>query len=131
METNTTIFSIITLKWLFPSLIGSSLAVWYKRKDVDWGCSTTCDKIKVTLIGIGAIIIGVYIAHITGGAILEKFEITSYFYSSIVYGMCGLSSLKTLDAIVKNMDPILDMVTTGVKDAISGVIKSIVDKYKK
>lgn len=131
METNTTIFSIITLKWLFPSLIGSSLAVWYKRKDVDWGCSTTCDKIKVTLIGFGAIVIGVYIAHLIGGSIVEHFAITSYFYSSLIYGMSGLSSLKVLDAVVKNIDPILDIITSGIKDVIKAIVDVFSSKYRK
>lgn len=131
METNTTIFSFLTLKWLFPSLVGSSLAVWYKRKDVEWNNTTKCEKFKITLIGIGAIIVGVFIAHLVGGAIIEYWNITSYFYSSIIYVMCGLSSLKTLDAIVKNIDPILELITSGVKDVIKSFIKSIVNKYDK
>ena len=63
MEANTTTISIISIaKWLFPSLIGSLLAVWYKRNDIDWKSKTPLEKFLISFIALGAIIIGVVIA---------------------------------------------------------------------
>ena len=51
MEANTTgIGAIIAvLHWLLPTLIGSALAVWYRRKDVVWGDKRTVEKFIISL----------------------------------------------------------------------------------
>lgn len=62
MEANSTTISLVgILKWLLPSLVGSALAVWFKRNDVSWKEKGTSDKFILSLIAFGAIIVGVIV----------------------------------------------------------------------
>ena len=127
METGTgTSFGILAiLKWLFPSLIGSALAVWYKRHDVVWVDKTFTEKVILSFIGILAIVVGCCISYAIGGAFILKLAITEDIYQWGVYLLSGLCSLKTLDAVVKNSDDIINTVVKGIKD----MVKSVVNKF--
>lgn len=127
METGTgTSFGILAiLKWLFPSLIGSALAVWYKRHDVIWVDKTFIEKVILSFIGILAIAVGCCISYAIGGAFILKLAITEDIYQWGVYLLSGLCSLKTLDAVVKNSDDIINTVVKGIKD----MVKSVVSKF--
>lgn len=107
------------LKWLFPSLIGAVGAVWFKRKEIDWVGKTPFEKTLYTLIGICAIAFGSIIGFTVAQVFVTYLGITEFWYSFATHIGCGLVSLKVLDAIVKNTDDILSIVTTGVKDALT------------
>ena len=133
METSTTLSGalILALKWLFPSLIGAMLAVWYKKDDVDWNSKTTSQKFTTSFVGLFALIIGVTLSYAMGSAVIEIFNISVFGFQLLIYFGFGLSSLKILDAVVKNIDPILDIITSGVKDVVKGVVDSIAHKWRK
>lgn len=133
METGTTISAsiVVALKWLFPSLIGSMLAVWYKRDEADWNSKTTPQKFMISLLGFLGVVIGVIISYALGGAVIESFNISVLGFQFLIYFGCGLSSLKILDAVMKNIDPILEIITTGVKDVVKGTVDSITHKWRK
>ena len=133
MEAGTTVGGVIilSLKWLFPSLIGAVLAVWDKKNSVDWQSKTTSEKILTSLLGVLLICLGVAIAHALGGAIIETIKVTVTGFQFLIYMVCGLSSLKLIDAVIKNIDPILEIITKGLKDIVKGVVDSIVGKWRK
>ena len=133
METGTTISGavIVALKWLFPSLIGAALAVWYKRNEVDWNSKTTAQKVVISLTGLLGVLIGVAISYALGGAVIESFNVDIWGFQFLIYLGCGLSSLKIIDAVMKNIDPILEIITKGLKDIVKGIVDSIVGKWRK
>lgn len=126
MEANTTAFGL--LKLLFPSLIGSALAVWYKRNDVNWKQSSTIEKVTYSFIGLLAILFGCAIGHIMGNTVITYTGITDYWYSVSIFVVSGLCSLKIVDAIVKNSDDVIQLITTGVKKVIENFISKWSDK---
>lgn len=126
MEANATTISIISIiKWLFPTLIGSSLAVWYKRNDVDWQNKDSFEKFLITLVAIGAVAIGCVIGFALGNSIITYFVVAEFWYQFLLYIMCGLSSLKVLDAVVKNSDEVILMITDGIKKGVKKIIDNI------
>ena len=112
MEANTTFIGL--LKLLFPSLIGSALAVWYKRNDVNWKDSSKCEKILYTIYGILAIVVGCVLGYILGNTVIHHFDITAHWYKVSIFVVSGLCSLKIIDAIVKNSDNVLHLISTGI-----------------
>lgn len=129
MEANTTTLSIIGIaKWLFPSLIGSLLAVWYKRNDIDWKNKNTTEKVLLSFIALGAIIIGVVIGMAIANSIIVYTGLSEFWYQFGLYILCGLSSLKILDAIVKNTDQIITTVVSGVVKAVDNFINKLTGK---
>lgn len=126
MEANTSTLTVIgILKWLFPSLIGSALAVWYKRHDVDWQKKELAEKVFYSFVGIACIIVGVVIAIGVGNALIVRLHVTEYWYCFLIYLLFGLSSLKILDAVVKNTDDIISLIFNGIKD----IIRNLIDKF--
>lgn len=129
MEANTTTLSIIGIaKWLFPSLIGSLLAVWYKRNDIDWKNKNITEKVLLSFIALGAIIIGVVIGMAIANSIIVYTGLSEFWYQFGLYILCGLSSLKILDAIVKNTDQIITTVVSGVVKAVDNFINKLTGK---
>lgn len=129
LEANTTTISIISIaKWLFPSLIGSLLAVWYKRNDIDWKSKTPLEKFLISFIALGAIIIGVVIGMAIANSIIVYTGLSEFWYQFGLYILCGLSSLKILDAVVKNTDQVLSKAIGGVLRVIDNIIDKLVGK---
>ena len=129
MEANTTTISIIGIaKWLFPSLIGSLLAVWYKRNDTDWKNKTHLEKFLISFIALGAIIIGVVIGMAIANSIIVYTGLSEFWYQFGLYILCGLSSLKILDAVVKNTDQVLSKAVGGVLRVIDNIIDKLIGK---
>ena len=129
MEANTTTISIISIaKWLFPSLIGSLLAVWYKRNDIDWKNKTTLEKFLISFIALGAIIIGVVIGMAIANSIIVYTGLSEFWYQFGLYILCGLSSLKILDAVVKNTDHVISKAIGGVLRVIDNIIDKLIGK---
>ena len=129
LEANTTTISIISIaKWLFPSLIGSLLAVWYKRNDIDWKNKTTLEKFLISFIALGAIIIGVVIGMAIANSIIVYTGLLEFWYQFGLYILCGLSSLKILDAVVKNTDQVLSKAVGGVLRVIDNIIDKLIGK---
>lgn len=131
METTSSSISAIALmKWLFPSLIGSTFAVWYKKSDIDWQTKSVFEKVTTSLLGLVLIFIGVVISYYLGNAIIETQNVESFYWQSLIFISCGLSSLKILDAFSKNIDPILETITKGARDLVKGIVNSIVNRWK-
>lgn len=129
MEANTTTISIVgILKYLFPTLIGSLLAVWYKRNDVDWNNKTAFQKLQITMIGLGAIVVGCVIGLALSNGIIIYTGVNEFWYQFGIHIFCSLSSLKVLDAIVKNSDEILTILTDGVKKGVKQLIDKIIGR---
>ena len=129
LEANTTTISIIGIaKWLFPSLIGSLLAVWYKRNDIDWKNKTPLEKFLISFIALGAIIIGVVIGMAIANSIIVYTGLSEFWYQFGLYILCGLSSLKILDAVVKNTDQVLSKAIDGVLRVIDNIIDKLIGK---
>ena len=129
MEANTTTISIIGIaKWLFPSLIGSLLAVWYKRNDIDWKNKTHLEKFLISFIALGAIIIGVVIGMAIANSIIVYTGLSEFWYQFGLYILCGLSSLKILDAVVKNTDQVISKAIGGVLRVIDNIIDKLIGK---
>ena len=129
LEANTTTISIISIaKWLFPSLIGSLLAVWYKRNDIDWKSKTPLEKFLISFIALGAIIIGVVIGMAIANSIIVYTGLSEFWYQFGLYILCGLSSLKILDAVVKNTDQVLSKAIGGVLRVIDNIIDKLIGK---
>ena len=129
MEANTTTLSIIGIaKWLFPSLIGSLLAVWYKRNDIDWKNKTNLEKFIISFIALGAIIIGVVIGMTIANSIIVYTGLSEFWYQFGLYILCGLSSLKILDAVVKNTDQVISKAISGVLKVIDNIIDKLTGK---
>ena len=129
MEANTTTISIISIaKWLFPSLIGSLLAVWYKRNDIDWKSKTPLEKFLISFIALGAIIIGVIIGMAIANSIIVYTGLSEFWYQFGLYILCGLSSLKILDAVVKNTDHIISKSIDGILRFIDNIIDKLIGK---
>lgn len=131
MEGTSTTSIIGLLKFLYPSLIGSSLAVWYKRNDIKWKEKTLAEKVFYSLVGVGAIVVGVSIGLALGNALIIYFGLVEYWYCFGVYMFSSLSSLKLLDAIVKNSDDILSTVFNGLKDVVTTFFETITSRWKK
>ena len=129
LEANTTTISIISIaKWLFPSLIGSLLAVWYKRNDIDWKNKTPLEKFLIGFIALGAIIIGVVIGMAIANSIIVYTGLSEFWYQFGLYILCGLSSLKILDAVVKNTDQVISKAIGGVLRVIDNIIDKLIGK---
>ena len=129
MEANTTTISIISIaKWLFQSLIVSLLAVWYKRNDIDCKNKTTLEKFLISFIALGAIIIGVVIGMTIANSIIVYTGLSEFWYQFGLYILCGLSSLKILDAVVKNTDQVLSKAIGGVLRVIDNIIDKLIGK---
>lgn len=129
LEANTTTISIIGIaKWLFPSLIGSLLAVWYKRNDIDWKNKTHLEKFLISLIALGAIIIGVVIGMAIANSIIVYTGLSEFWYQFGLHIICGLSSLKILDAVVKNTDQVISKAIGGVLRVIDNIIDKLIGK---
>ncbi len=129
MEANTTTILIISIaEWLFPSLIGSLLAVWYKRNDIDWKSKTPLEKFLISFIALGAIIIGVVIGMDIANSIIVYTGLSEFWYQFGLYILCGLSSLKILDAVVKNTDQVISEVIGGLLKAIDNIINKLLGK---
>ena len=129
LEANTTTISIISIaKWLFPSLIGSLLAVWYKRNDIDWKNKTHLEKFLISFIALGAIVIGVVIGMAIANSIIVYTGLSEFWYQFGLYILCGLSSLKILDAVVKNTDQVLSKAIGGVLRVIDNIIDKLIGK---
>ena len=131
MEGTSTTSIIGLLKFLYPSLIGSALAVWYKRSDIKWKEKTLDEKIFYSFVGIAAIVVGVSIGLALGNSLIIYFGLVEYWYCFGVYMFSSLSSLKLLDAIVKNSDDILSTVFNGVKDVVTTFFETITSRWKK
>ncbi|QEP53226.1 putative holin [Acinetobacter phage BS46] len=131
MDGTSTTSLIGLLKFLYPSLIGSALAVWYKRNDIKWKEKTLDEKIFYSFVGIAAIVVGVSIGLALGNSLIIYFGLVEYWYCFGVYMFSSLSSLKLLDAIVKNSDDILSTVFNGIKDVVTTFFETITSRWKK
>lgn len=118
---------VAILKWLFPSIVGSVLAVYYKAKEVGWANVPTQDKIKLVLLGIGSISLGCFVAYILGGVLIEWWGIsTQTKLYLLIYLIVGFSGTKLVDATAKNLDEWINKIT----ETITIVIDNFLGRFK-
>lgn len=126
MEANSTTISIVgILKWLLPSLVGSALAVWFKRNDVSWKEKSGADKFILSMIAIGAITVGVIVGLTISNIIITYTGINEFWYQFGIHLMSSLTSLKVIDAFYKNTDEILKIVVDGIKKAVQKLVDKL------
>ena len=115
------------IKWLFPSLTGSVFAVYYKAKEIGWESIDNIDKWKLVFIVVGAVLAGVFMAYLLGGALVEFWEVTpeTKIYM-IIYFICGFSGVKLLDALAENVNSWIDKLI----EIITLVIDKFTGKFK-
>lgn len=115
------------IKWLFPSTVGSCLAVYYKAKEIGWKNISKEEKIKTSLIGVGAIFTGVFVSYILGGVIVEAWEMKDSTKAYMaVYSIVGFSGVKLVDSIARNTDKWVDKIV----DTITSALDKLLDKFK-
>lgn len=111
---------VAILKWLFPSFMGSALAIYKKSITVGWDESTTKQKRGLIILAVGAVGMSIFIAYMIGGAVLEVFDLSGYkFGAMIIYFLLAFSGLKITDAVANNADIWIDKFV--------GIISSIID----
>lgn len=132
MEANTTGIGAIVaiLHWLLPTLIGSALAVWYRRKDVTWSDKRNIEKFVISIVGFAAILVGVAMGGALGSGVIELLDINIYGFSFLIYILCGLSALKILDLFMKNIDVWLNIVISGITDMVEGIVEKLTGKFR-
>lgn len=119
---------VAILKWLFPSFMGSVLAVYKKATTIGWDESTTAQKRRLVLLAICAIVMSVFIAYMIGGAVLEAFDLSGYkFGAMIIYFLLAFSGLKITDAVANNLDNWIDKFV----NIVSSIIDSFAEKVKR
>lgn len=115
MDTNIITGVMVFLKGLFPAFIGSVLAVWYKKDDIQFKELKASHKAFICLVIFCAILVGVSLGHMLGGSIIHYFSIpeTSY-YADLIKFFIGLSSLKIIDSSMKNIDVVLEIINNSI-----------------
>ena len=110
------------LKWLFPSLIGAILAVYYKAKELNWRTLPKVEIIYLILLGFGMCIISVILSFYIGGSVIDYFKIPhDTKYAALIHFIFGFSGIKITDALAKNLD--------GWINKIVEVITKVLDKF--
>lgn len=116
------------LKWLFPATFGSCIAVYYKAKEIGWKSIPKEEKLKTALLGVGFVVVGVFVAYMLGGVIIEVWEMdTETKVVFAVYAISGLSGFKLVDAVVRNTDKWIDKIV----DTASTILDTVLDKFSK
>ncbi len=104
------------IKSLFPAFMGSVIAVWYNRNSKDSSEIKKYHILFIIFFVFFAVLLGVSVAHILGGSIIEYFNIshTSY-YADLIKFFVAMSSLKIIDNSMKNADSIIEITFKGIK----------------
>lgn len=122
------IVSIISfLKAVFPATVGSIIAVYRKRDDIDFKQLNAFDKFLTVLVAIGAIIVGICIGVWVGNAIVSYKELP-FFFTPVIQFVTALSGLKLVDSVMKSVEAALDVVAKNVPPIIESIMKGIADK---
>lgn len=123
MDTNLFAGIMVFLKGLFPAFIGSVLAVWYKRTDVEFKDLKASHKLFIAVVIMTAILVGVSLGHFLGGSIIHYFNIEQHsYYADLIKFFIGLSSLKIIDASMKNIDTLLNTVISSITEKIKKLL---------
>lgn len=116
------------LKLLFPSFIGSCIAVWYKRSEYSFKDLTIYQKIFLVIYVALTITFSMIVAFYISWAVID---LTGVIYKSgyafAIQLLTGVVSLKLIDQIMSKSDDIFNALFDGIKDTI----KHFFDKFKK
>lgn len=126
------ITSLLTFsKAIFPATLGSLIAVWRKRKEVEFTNMSVYQKASIVITAICAVIIGVCIGKWLGGAIAIHFGVEQGIQIILIEFATALNALKIIDSLIKSAESALDIVTENVPILINKVVGAISDKIDK
>lgn len=132
VDTNTLTGIIVFLKAIMPALIGSGLAIWYRKDNVNLKDLSFTEKLSIFILVLAALFLGVWMSHVLGGALIQYSNVEpSSYYADLIKAAVGLSSLKILDSSIKSIDEILIAIRTGLVEIIKAIQEGIMSKIKR
>ena len=117
-------------KGIFPAAIGSVIAVWRKRNEVNFREMDAYQKASMILVALFAILVGVCIGKWVGGAVAAYYT-TSPMITTLIEFVTALNGLKIVDSAIKSVEAALDIVTKNVPVLVGNVVELISDKIEK
>ncbi|AYD82387.1 hypothetical protein Aci011_054 [Acinetobacter phage vB_AbaM_B09_Aci01-1] len=117
-------------KGIFPATIGSVVAVWRKRNEVNFREMDAYQKASMILVALFAILVGVCIGKWVGGAVAAYYT-TTPIITTLIEFVTALNGLKIVDSAIKSVEAALDIVTKNVPVLVGNVVELISDKIEK
>ncbi|AJK27157.1 hypothetical protein BRC2024_KCUCJSVR_CDS_0131 [Acinetobacter phage vB_AbaM_KissB] len=117
-------------KGVFPAAVGSVIAVWRKRNEVNFREMDAYQKASIILVALFAVLVGVCIGKWIGGAVAVYYT-TSPFVTTLIEFATALNGLKLVDSLIKSVEAALDVVTKNVPVLIGNIVELISDKIEK
>lgn len=118
-------------KGIFPATLGSLIAVFRKRKEVDAKDMDNYQRVTLFVVVVSAIIVGVCIGKWVGGAIALYFGVEQGVQIILIEFATALNGLKIVDSLIKSAESALDILTENVPKLISKIVDAISDKIDK
>lgn len=116
------------LKLLFPSFIGSCIAVWYKRSEYSFKDLTIYQKIFLVIYIAITIFFSMSVAYYLSFAIIDWSGVAyKSWYAFSIQLLTAMTSLKLIDQVMKKSDDIFNTIFDGIKN----MLNSFFDKFKK
>lgn len=117
-------------KSVFPAAIGSVIAVWRKRNEVNFREMDAFQKASMLAVALFAILVGICIGKWVGGAVAAYYT-TSPVITTLIEFVTALNGLKIVDSAIKSVEAALDIVTKNVPVLVGNVVELISDKIEK
>lgn len=117
-------------KTVFPATLGSVIAVWRKRNEVNFKEMDAFQKASIFLVALFAVLVGVCIGKWVGGAISAHYAVSEPTAILIELAV-ALNGLKIIDSAIKSVESALDVVTKNVPILANTVIEAVSDKIGK
>lgn len=117
-------------KSIFPTVIGSVIAIWRKRNEVNFREMDAYQKASMLLVALFAIVVGVCIGKWVGGAVAAYYG-TTPMITTLIEFVTALNGLKIVDSAIKSVEAALDIVTKNVPVLMGNIVELISDKIEK
>ncbi|WP_378347347.1 hypothetical protein [Acinetobacter baumannii] len=117
-------------KGVFPAAVGSVIAVWRKRNEVNFREMDAFQKASMISVALFAILVGICIGKWVGGAVAAYYT-TSPMITTLIEFVTALNGLKIVDSAIKSVEAALDIVTKNVPVLVGNVVELISDKIEK
>lgn len=117
-------------KGIFPATIGSVIAVWRSRNEVNFREMDIYQKMSMFLVALFAIMVGVCIGKWVGGAVAAYYT-TTPMITTLIEFVTALNGLKIVDSLIKSVESALDIITKNVPVLIGNLVEIVSDKIEK
>lgn len=117
-------------KTVFPAALGSVVAVWRKRNEVNFREMDAYQRLSMLLVALFAIVVGVCIGKWVGGAVAAYYT-TSEIITTLIEFVVALNGLKIVDSLIKSVESALDIITKNVPLLMGNIVEMISDKIEK